>query len=349
MPSERLVLCGGAGRPGRGAQINLNLHGTSRNVALEISDISKRLLANIPAALIDLLEIASYVYAADSAIPRGGKTDAQMGARWRRNLRFVIPVRLPDLWSSDPVSAALVETLSFLSEDDYKFEFSPSQGLPITTNYFEFSDSEGAEFRPDEVILFSGGLDSFAGAVERIVADRKKVALVSHRSSTKIVGAQKYLVDQLRLSRREGGDIYPAPSSVPAQGRAALDPEIRIGIDPKQKRVFFDRWGAIVGVSAGLIIALSEPFRQATRDELSPEHYRFTDSANLVRQTHCESNETLRRRILRCRNAISRLAEKAGDLPPPLDAVIENVQWHGYRLNPDRVRIVSISELSGDG
>ena len=202
MPNEHLVLCGGAGRPGRGAQISLNLHGTSGNVLLKISDISKRLLANIPPALVDLLEIASYVYAADSAISRGGITDAQMGARWRRNLRFVIPVRLPDLWSSSPVSAALVETLGFLSEDDYKFEFSRFIGPPVNTGYFEFPDSEGAEFRPDEVILFSGGLDSFAGTIEAIVTHRKKVVLVSHRSSTKIVGTQKHLVDQLRLRIR---------------------------------------------------------------------------------------------------------------------------------------------------
>ena len=60
-------------------------------------------MANIPDVLADLLEVASYIYAADSAIPRGGKTDAQMGARWRRKFRFVIPVRQPDLWSSNPV------------------------------------------------------------------------------------------------------------------------------------------------------------------------------------------------------------------------------------------------------
>ena len=28
-----------------------------------------------------------------------------------------------------------------------------------------------------------------------------------------------------------------------------------------------------------------------------------------------------------------------------IDAVIENIQWHGYRLNPDRVRLVAPSEL----
>jgi hypothetical protein len=67
-----------------GARMSLSLHGKSPNVYLKIADIGKRLLANIPDVLIDLLKIASYVYAADSAITRGGRADAQMGMRWRR-------------------------------------------------------------------------------------------------------------------------------------------------------------------------------------------------------------------------------------------------------------------------
>ena len=101
--NEHLVLCGGLDRPrkGSGSGVNLNLHGTSPNVRLRIADISRRLLTNIPDVLVDLLEVAGYIYAADAAISRGGETDAQMGARWRRKFRFVIPVRQPDLWSSD--------------------------------------------------------------------------------------------------------------------------------------------------------------------------------------------------------------------------------------------------------
>ena len=56
-------------------RLDLNLHGASANVRLEIEDISRRLLANISDTHADLLEIASYIYAADSAISRGGKTD----------------------------------------------------------------------------------------------------------------------------------------------------------------------------------------------------------------------------------------------------------------------------------
>ena len=102
---EHLVLCGGArGAPrGHASSLVLDLHGSSPNVRLEIADISERLLAKIPDVLVDLLEVASYIYAADSAISRGGKVGAQMGRHWRRDFRFVIPVRRPGHWSSAPV------------------------------------------------------------------------------------------------------------------------------------------------------------------------------------------------------------------------------------------------------
>jgi hypothetical protein len=129
---------------------------------------------------------------------------AQMGRRWRRDFRFVIPVRLPDRWASTSVTSALVDTLSFLSDDDYEFEFRPLADPPATASYFEFPKAEDVGFTPDEVILFSGGMDSFAGTVEELTKRDKKVALVSHRSASKIAGAQKDLVGQLR--ERFGAD-----------------------------------------------------------------------------------------------------------------------------------------------
>jgi hypothetical protein len=78
---EHLLLCGGLdqSRGGSASGVNLNLHGASPNVHLRITDISRRLLANVPDVLIDLLEVASYIYSADAAVSRGGKTDAQIG------------------------------------------------------------------------------------------------------------------------------------------------------------------------------------------------------------------------------------------------------------------------------
>ncbi len=197
---EHLILCGGADgqRHADTKSLRLNLHGPSENVHLKISDLSERLVANIPNVLIDLLEVASYIYAADSAISRGGPTDEQLGKRWRRRLRFVIPVREPDIWSSDSVLSSMVETLNFLSDDDYVLEFRAFNNPPALKSYFDFSDTEAAGFRPDEVMLFSGGLDFLAGAIEQLTIPGNSVALVSHRSSSKISAAQEYLVGQLR-------------------------------------------------------------------------------------------------------------------------------------------------------
>ena len=169
MPAhEHLILCGGlAGmRPGGAVPLKLDLHGQSANIRLQIEDISRRLLTQIPDADIDLLEVASYIYAADSAVARGGQTDAGLGRNWRRRLRFVIPVRRPELWLSAPVTSALIDTLGFLSDDAYAFEFQPLETPPAVASYFEFPVDDAAAFSPDAVILFSGGLDSLAGTVQ---------------------------------------------------------------------------------------------------------------------------------------------------------------------------------------
>ena len=197
---EHLILCGGADGRRRAdtKSLRLNLYGPSKNVHLKISDIGERVIANIPNVLIDLLEVATYIYAADSAIPRGGPTDEQMGKRWRRKLRFVIPVRQPTTWSSDAVLSSLVETLSFLSDDDYELEFRSLNNPPARKSYFEFSGTEPTGITPNDVILFSGGLDPLAGVIDQLTVPGKIVALVSHRSYTKISAAQQYLVAQLR-------------------------------------------------------------------------------------------------------------------------------------------------------
>ena len=568
----------------------------------------------MPDVLHDLLEIASYVYAADAAISRGGPMEAGMGKRWRRRLRFVLPVCLPELWSSPEVSAILVETLSFLSEDIYAFEFEARRDQPRLASYLDLPSGEGTTFAADEVVLFSGGLDSLAGAVEELAVHGRKVVLVSHRSASKIVGAQRHLVEQLRsrfgparvfhvpiwanvshelgkefthrtrsflfgalaavtarlldvdrikfyengvlslnlpfvdqvvgaratrsthpqalagfakllstvldrpfevlnpfawktktdvvhsiaengcshlirdtrsctrvhdmikyqphcghcsqcidrrfavlaagqehedpaeayqvdlftgarppgpnremalsyvhaaseiarlediaffarfgeasrvvgffdeptstvaarildLHRRHASAVCgafddgitahraalregtlpsdcllalvvgrhgvvdrPEPATAP-EPRPSADPEIRIAIDEEKGRVRFERWGVVTGKGAELIIFLSASFRLAVRQERAPEHYPFIPTGCVADATGCQHDEALRKRLNRLRKRIARMAEQSGDLAPDLGAVIENHPWKGYRLNPDRVRIVAAIDL----
>jgi hypothetical protein len=169
-------------------------------------------------------------------------------------------------------------------------------------------------------------------------------ATASHAQELRAASLPDDCLLSLVISQRDAVRSYLAPTDVFEQA-VAIAPSIRMAIDLERRRVLFEQWGAMEGVSAELIIVLLEPFRKAIQNELAPENYPFTSSRDLARRTNCIDNETLRRRVFRCRNRIIRLATSAGDPPPSLDAVIENNPWHGYRLNPDRIRVMARSEL----
>ena len=226
--AERLVLCGGltTSRADRSRVIELDTQakkGAPAKVNLQIWDISSRMVQDVPDVLTDLLEIASYVYCADQFTKRGTDLMRNMGADWRRSFTFRIPVRRPDLWTSAPVLEALTDTLGFLSEDDYTFDFVRHPDPPSLQPYLDFGEpSYSCGFRPDEVMLFSGGLDSFAGAVEELIGNGKKVALVSHRSSTMVASKQAALVDALR-QRTRAGQLFHVPVVVNKNARQGCE------------------------------------------------------------------------------------------------------------------------------
>ena len=166
-------------------------------VKLRIADISRTMVSNVPDLLIDLLEIAAYVYCGDQRAGRGGEKLTQAGSNWRRDMRFVIPVRRPDVWSDAELREELAKTVGFLSDDCYEFDFVEATA-PLAERSLYFPDFDKASFQPDEIALFSGGLDSFAGAVDSIVNCGRKTVLVAHHSATKVLAAQKELVGLLR-------------------------------------------------------------------------------------------------------------------------------------------------------
>ena len=159
--AERLVLCGQA--EAKCAQndetLRLSLDRPRPNIALRIEDVSRRMVANVPNLLTDLVEIATYVFCADQAVSRGGDVMKAMGTTWRRQFRLVIPVREPERWSSPEVSELLTDALTFLSDDEFRFEFTELSRPRAFQSYLDLECDASAAFRPDEVVLFSGGLD----------------------------------------------------------------------------------------------------------------------------------------------------------------------------------------------
>lgn len=205
---ETPILCGGAdsARVSAGNSLKLDIEapkGDAAKVNLHIEHLTKTMVANVPDRLADLLEIACYVFCADQFVSRGGNQMRKMGADWRRSFRFSIPVREPDFWRQKDVIDCLRDTLSFLSEDDYAFEFSKTNRHSGLEPYLDYgADGPPGGFEPDNIVLFSGGLDSLTGAAESLLAKSRRVALVSHRSSPMVQSKQSELIHALRARAR---------------------------------------------------------------------------------------------------------------------------------------------------
>ncbi|MEK6674496.1 MAG: hypothetical protein AABZ47_02450 [Planctomycetota bacterium] len=197
-PATKSILCGeaAAGKRTKGNTLCLRNAGKNPDVHLQIDDISRALMINPPHQIVDLIEIAAFVYVADQFFPRGGHGVEDMGANWRRPLHFETPVRCLDLWRRDDVATALRETLSFLSEDEYNFTFLKYEGPPAIEGYLNFVDTD-CTTRPEQVVLFSGGLDSLGGAVSEIVVAGRPVALVHHQATTKLINRHRMLRNML--------------------------------------------------------------------------------------------------------------------------------------------------------
>ena len=201
MVREVAVHCGGS-KPKKSRRrdttlIQLHLSGPDHNVNLIITDVTERMAANIPDVFQDLVELASYIYAADQAVPRGDADAFQMGNPWRRSFRFFMPVRNPDLWASSEIRELLKDVLLFVTDDEYEFTFDSLREHPPFEQFLDFAPGE-ITGPIDEVVLFSGGLDSLAGVVQESVVAERRVALVSHRPVAKTDSKQHDLLDQVR-------------------------------------------------------------------------------------------------------------------------------------------------------
>lgn len=199
MPEWR-VLCGEAGA-GRSTHPvftrRFALSGPKANVKLRLQDIGRRLLADVPSVVTDLLEVAAYIHAADQAVSRGGEVRSGLGADWRRRFRFIVPVREPDRWSDANVKDSLAAVCGFLSDDDFEFDFTKQRNPPPFQSYLELGKGGAEGFQPEEVVLFSGGMDSLCGAIEELKSG-KRIAIVSHNSAPKIYARQVHLADELK-------------------------------------------------------------------------------------------------------------------------------------------------------
>jgi hypothetical protein len=108
--------------------VRLQSAGDDANVNIRFENVAKVFNRHLSPRLLDLLEIASYVFSADCATNRGTEwADEGATEAWSRDFSFVIPVREPDFWNSADVKCLITKVLTFLSNDAYSFSFTALQ------------------------------------------------------------------------------------------------------------------------------------------------------------------------------------------------------------------------------
>jgi len=158
----------------------------------------------------DLLNIAVSVFVADHLILRNDHGYYN----WSRHIRLHVPVVEPNKWEN--AREILESLLSYLTGDKWEVRFRRRKSHRIASK---------KKTNLDSVCLFSGGLDSFVGAVD-LLESNQRVALVGHHGGgSPDATAQKQLFSIIKsIYRRrtiEFVDFYVQPKK--ADGFSKLE------------------------------------------------------------------------------------------------------------------------------
>ena len=150
----------------------------------------------------DLLVVGSAIFAADLAIKRGHQH------QFIRGIELTVPVvNLPVFQN---ISDDIIYALNVLSADAWKINFTQRLGSPERVKDWN-SKAAG------KVLLFSGGLDSFAAAVA-LAEKSKQIQLVSHVTANQVIsGTQDYLAEY--LNQAYGGKFSRTAFRVTGYGK----------------------------------------------------------------------------------------------------------------------------------
>ncbi len=154
------------GIPGHAQTVHCSVAGVLAQYGLLLSESAE-----------DLLVAAISAYAADAGIPRRYAYD-----RWTRDFILHLPVSQPARWQrARPV---LERLLSFLTGDHWIIQVRPLVVSTAAGLLVPVQKSMWANLPPraDRVCLYSGGLDSFIGALDQL-AHGEPVVLVGHHGS----------------------------------------------------------------------------------------------------------------------------------------------------------------------
>ncbi|MBU5439803.1 hypothetical protein KQI42_17440 [Tissierella sp. MSJ-40] len=151
--------------------------GAKSNLKTNFEEIWRRFANDkLESVYEDLLVIAASVYTIDKRVPRSGTYSGETYDNWTRTLEVSVPVMDIDRWLA--VKDDLEEILHFLSGDDWNLYFRRTEqhyrDVPYRKKYSIIKN------KFDGVALFSGGLDSFSGAI-KLLESNKNICFIGCR------------------------------------------------------------------------------------------------------------------------------------------------------------------------
>jgi 7-cyano-7-deazaguanine synthase in queuosine biosynthesis len=240
------------------------------NIILDAKALVLDLGKQLDPISLDLCEIAAYVYMGDKAVARGRYE------KWTRNLSYIIPVRNLELWNS--VKEILTNTLATLSGDNVQFNFVPR----VNRNESEaFSPSfKSSDFpESDCSCLFSGGLDSFAGAAHLIQEGRRPL-FASHYANVSLKIVQGGIMTAIQ--KEFGKDFHHFQYQVTSrQNKRALHKYARKESSHRARSFLFTSFAAVAAAMHGLsdificengVMSLNVPISDARKGSRSTRH-----------------------------------------------------------------------------
>ena len=154
-----------------------------------LQEAAKALESHLPAIAVDLVNVASHLYAVDRSYSRG--------RQWKRSLGVSVAVSDMELWAA--AQPFLQDALHHLTDDEWRIDFIEGRSTLPEENQPWLLQSRNLTLT--SVGLFSGGLDSFAGAAAFLDEHPdESLGLVSVSSSTVVGSLQQKLFELLHSS-----------------------------------------------------------------------------------------------------------------------------------------------------
>lgn len=195
---------------------NSNLSAEERVTHERIFSEAKRLGLGLSETAIDLIFLGISVHAADTRIVR--TLESQDG--WSREIDLYLPVSDPSKWSGE--TSRLESTLHFLTGDFWRLFF---RERVKEVKHIAPKPEERVLYDTNTLSLFSGGLDSFIGAIDLFESGVTPVFL-RHHSSTDVGAPQTTSAELLRKRYKTNvPDFIDAFVRIPAKpfGKAKED------------------------------------------------------------------------------------------------------------------------------